>query len=305
VRVGVCKYLARIFRVSRPNQKNIRAFRRSEDLSPTRSTVFSKKSKSTDTEMSLQSSKSLLAGMTLDEEEITSRRSNPGYNPSSSSSRSEVWTSRDSRGGGVLQQGAGGLIAEDHLQRPASNNDSGYDPNDVGSCRFNVNATSVDKFNRRRSLTNKNNSQVEAHSRQLAIAEVVINNDESYRQTNRTAQQDQLSNSPSASSNNAKLRSRPLANNSSHDFHRTLANSNECNGTMDSGVHCSQLADILMEIRRLTDKCRHDEDIQEECNDWKFAAMVIDRMCLVMFTVFTVVSTCAILFSAPNLTSSF
>ncbi|VDN59065.1 unnamed protein product [Dracunculus medinensis] len=36
-------------------------------------------------------------------------------------------------------------------------------------------------------------------------------------------------------------------------------------------------------------------------NDWKFAAMVVDRMCLFTFTLFIVISTCAIMFSSPHL----
>jgi len=34
---------------------------------------------------------------------------------------------------------------------------------------------------------------------------------------------------------------------------------------------------------------------------WKHAAMVIDRLCLCMFTAFTLVLTTSILFSAPHL----
>ena len=60
------------------------------------------------------------------------------------------------------------------------------------------------------------------------------------------------------------------------------------------------LKDILTELRQLTDKMRADDQRQDECSEWKFAAMVIDRTCLCLFTVFTIVSTFSILFSAPH-----
>lgn len=40
-----------------------------------------------------------------------------------------------------------------------------------------------------------------------------------------------------------------------------------------------------------------DEDISK---DWKFAAMVVDRLCLIIFTLFTIIATLSVLFSAPN-----
>lgn len=38
----------------------------------------------------------------------------------------------------------------------------------------------------------------------------------------------------------------------------------------------------------------------EQANNWKFAAIVIDRLCLYLFTVFLIASTCGTLLSAPN-----
>ena len=35
-------------------------------------------------------------------------------------------------------------------------------------------------------------------------------------------------------------------------------------------------------------------------NDWKFAAMVLDRLCLITFTLFTVIATVAVLAAAPH-----
>lgn len=63
------------------------------------------------------------------------------------------------------------------------------------------------------------------------------------------------------------------------------------------------LSSILCELRLVTDKLRDDERRLVICSDWKFAAMVVDRFCLILFTVFTIVSTFAILFSAPHVTA--
>lgn len=61
-----------------------------------------------------------------------------------------------------------------------------------------------------------------------------------------------------------------------------------------------ELSLILKELRVITDKLRKDEEDEEVTNDWKFAAMVIDRMCLYIFTFFTVAATIAVLMSAPH-----
>ncbi len=63
----------------------------------------------------------------------------------------------------------------------------------------------------------------------------------------------------------------------------------------------SECAAILEELRYITDRYREQDEEDEAVDDWKFAAMVIDRACLVFFTVFTAVSTIGILASAPNL----
>lgn len=63
----------------------------------------------------------------------------------------------------------------------------------------------------------------------------------------------------------------------------------------------SEMREILKELRFLTNKIKADEEFEEQCNDWKFAALVIDRLCCWLFLVFTLVSTFAILFSSPHL----
>ena len=62
-----------------------------------------------------------------------------------------------------------------------------------------------------------------------------------------------------------------------------------------------ELSMILKEIRVITDKIRDEEDTAAIENDWKFAAMVLDRLCLITFTLFTFVATIAVLLSAPHI----
>ena len=61
-----------------------------------------------------------------------------------------------------------------------------------------------------------------------------------------------------------------------------------------------ELTMILKELRVITDKIKNDEDSASIENDWKFAAMVLDRLCLITFTLFTMMATAALLITAPH-----
>ena len=50
----------------------------------------------------------------------------------------------------------------------------------------------------------------------------------------------------------------------------------------------------------ITEKIKSDDESGEIEADWKFAAMVLDRLCLVFFTVFTIIATLAVLATAPH-----
>uniref|UniRef100_A0A914WSI7 Uncharacterized protein n=1 Tax=Plectus sambesii TaxID=2011161 RepID=A0A914WSI7_9BILA len=72
----------------------------------------------------------------------------------------------------------------------------------------------------------------------------------------------------------------------------------------------AELRLITTNVRRLndqlhfiTERMQEDDEIEDGQRDWKFAAMVVDRFCLYLFTVFIVVSTCGIMFSAPHLSA--
>ncbi|CAH8866811.1 unnamed protein product [Trichobilharzia szidati] len=70
-------------------------------------------------------------------------------------------------------------------------------------------------------------------------------------------------------------------------------------------IYKADLEFIITELRFITKKLRDDEQESLVSLEWKFAARVIDRFCLVIFSVFNIVATFAILCSAPNLVASF
>uniref|UniRef100_A0A182MZV9 Neurotransmitter-gated ion-channel ligand-binding domain-containing protein n=1 Tax=Anopheles dirus TaxID=7168 RepID=A0A182MZV9_9DIPT len=64
-----------------------------------------------------------------------------------------------------------------------------------------------------------------------------------------------------------------------------------------------ELALILKELRYITDQLRKEDESGEITREWKFAAMVVDRLCLIIFTLFTIIATLAVLspFPSPSL----
>ena len=62
-----------------------------------------------------------------------------------------------------------------------------------------------------------------------------------------------------------------------------------------------ELQCILKELKFITNRMKMQEEEDEVISDWKFAAMVIDRFCLIIFTAFTVITTIAVLCSAPHI----
>ena len=70
--------------------------------------------------------------------------------------------------------------------------------------------------------------------------------------------------------------------------------------TMSSLQH-KKLKEILFEMKFITNRMRRQDDIHEVISEWKFAATVLDRLCLILFSLFTILSTAFCLFSAPQL----
>ncbi|XP_043260896.1 neuronal acetylcholine receptor subunit alpha-7 isoform X1 [Colletes gigas] len=62
-----------------------------------------------------------------------------------------------------------------------------------------------------------------------------------------------------------------------------------------------ELHTILKELRFVTNRMKKADENDGVISDWKFAAMVVDRLCLYTFTIFTVLATIAILCRAPHI----
>ncbi|XP_060516112.1 neuronal acetylcholine receptor subunit alpha-7 isoform X2 [Cylas formicarius] len=58
---------------------------------------------------------------------------------------------------------------------------------------------------------------------------------------------------------------------------------------------------ILKELQFITNRMKKADEEAEVISDWKFAAMVVDRFCLIIFTLFTIIATVAVLLSAPHI----
>ncbi|KAI5750721.1 hypothetical protein M8J77_000745 [Diaphorina citri] len=58
---------------------------------------------------------------------------------------------------------------------------------------------------------------------------------------------------------------------------------------------------ILKELQFITARMKKSDEEAETISDWKFAAMVVDRLCLIVFTLFTIIATITVLLSAPHI----
>uniref|UniRef100_A0A8C9U2L9 Neuronal acetylcholine receptor subunit alpha-7 n=1 Tax=Scleropages formosus TaxID=113540 RepID=A0A8C9U2L9_SCLFO len=67
-----------------------------------------------------------------------------------------------------------------------------------------------------------------------------------------------------------------------------------------AGMGDPRLQAILEEVRFVADRFREQGESEVIADQWKFAAAVIDRLCLVAFSIFNIICTISILMSAPN-----
>uniref|UniRef100_T1K349 Uncharacterized protein n=1 Tax=Tetranychus urticae TaxID=32264 RepID=T1K349_TETUR len=84
----------------------------------------------------------------------------------------------------------------------------------------------------------------------------------------------------------------------------STVNHSYCPGSSSATHSLTQSSDIsaiLKELRFITNRIRKEDEIQDIIQDWKFAGMVMDRLCLIVFTAFTIISTVICLSSAPHL----
>lgn len=74
----------------------------------------------------------------------------------------------------------------------------------------------------------------------------------------------------------------------------------DASGLPSSGTQ-RELQNILRELQFITARMKRADEEAEVISDWKFAAMVVDRFCLIIFTMFTIIATVAVLLSAPHI----
>jgi hypothetical protein len=85
-----------------------------------------------------------------------------------------------------------------------------------------------------------------------------------------------------------------------HHHHHHHHDQNEVLLPRDMRVFRNEMRTIISELRSLTDHVKKEEGEDDTSQDWKFSAMVIDRLCLVVFTVMTSIFSYVTLLSAPN-----
>ncbi|XP_061684645.1 neuronal acetylcholine receptor subunit alpha-7-like isoform X3 [Syngnathoides biaculeatus] len=61
-----------------------------------------------------------------------------------------------------------------------------------------------------------------------------------------------------------------------------------------------EISRILEEVQYIARRFREHDEGEAICSEWKFAAAVVDRLCLVAFSLFSIICTFTILMSAPN-----
>ncbi|XP_063076176.1 neuronal acetylcholine receptor subunit alpha-7 isoform X2 [Engraulis encrasicolus] len=66
------------------------------------------------------------------------------------------------------------------------------------------------------------------------------------------------------------------------------------------GQKSHELQRILEEVSYIAHRFREQDEGEVVCSEWKFAAAVVDRLCLVAFSLFSIICTFSILMSAPN-----
>ncbi|XP_011157845.2 LOW QUALITY PROTEIN: neuronal acetylcholine receptor subunit alpha-7 [Solenopsis invicta] len=88
-----------------------------------------------------------------------------------------------------------------------------------------------------------------------------------------------------------------------HHPHPQDASTPQVETILQNACFCAryELVLILKEIKIITNQLKSEDENTKVTNDWKFAAMVIDRMCLIIFTLFTIIATITVLLSAPHI----
>lgn len=93
-------------------------------------------------------------------------------------------------------------------------------------------------------------------------------------------------------------RQQSKCNNPHHHHHQH--DPNDIQLPRDMRVFRSELRSIKSEVRFITDHIKKEEEEDDVSQDWRFAAMVLDRLCLIVFSILTTSLSYVTLFSAKN-----
>lgn len=108
----------------------------------------------------------------------------------------------------------------------------------------------------------------------------------------------------SATLNSAYMRGTSTTS-SMHHAHQHSSSTGAVALSLDDSGSCSvaqrELQLILKEIQFITGRMQKNDEEAAIISDWKFAAIVMDRFCLIVFTLFTIVATLVVLCSAPHI----
>ncbi|CAF4478515.1 unnamed protein product [Rotaria socialis] len=126
-----------------------------------------------------------------------------------------------------------------------------------------------------------------AYSSKSLLANVTSIDDQAY-----------ASNSLPNNMNVSIQRQQSKCNNPHH--HHYSHDPNEISLPRDMRVFRSELRSIKAEVRFITDHIKKEEEEDDVSQDWRFSAMVLDRLCLIVFSILTTTLSYYTLFSAKN-----
>ena len=144
-------------------------------------------------------------------------------------------------------------------------------------------------------MTEQNNSPISAPTPLLAdssrslLANVSAGDEQSYTNGNNTLPMTIMKHIVSSQQSKCK--------NPHHHHHHEP---NDVLLPRDMRAFRSELRTIISELRVLTSHIKGEEEEDDISQDWKFSAMVIDRLCLVLFSMMTIILSYITLFSAKN-----
>ena len=85
------------------------------------------------------------------------------------------------------------------------------------------------------------------------------------------------------------------------EHHCCCCNRHNVTGTTLVTFLSAEVKLILRELRSITKRLREKDEEDLVISDWKFAAMVIDRFCLLGLSLYTILTTVVLFLSAPHL----